>query len=84
VEYNAHVIESILKYVAPELGWRSRGKRPSDFQVSRYTDRRSWAGGSTSLIGPACGSAGAGSWSESDEFLDEFLKPYHPTSCDLF
>jgi alkanesulfonate monooxygenase SsuD/methylene tetrahydromethanopterin reductase-like flavin-dependent oxidoreductase (luciferase family) len=22
VEYNAHVIESILKYVAPELGWR--------------------------------------------------------------
>ena len=22
VEYNAHVIESILKYVAPVLGWR--------------------------------------------------------------
>jgi alkanesulfonate monooxygenase SsuD/methylene tetrahydromethanopterin reductase-like flavin-dependent oxidoreductase (luciferase family) len=22
VEYNAHVVESILKYVAPELGWR--------------------------------------------------------------
>jgi len=22
VEYNAHVIESILKYVAPQLGWR--------------------------------------------------------------
>jgi alkanesulfonate monooxygenase SsuD/methylene tetrahydromethanopterin reductase-like flavin-dependent oxidoreductase (luciferase family) len=22
VEYNAHVIESILRYVAPELGWR--------------------------------------------------------------
>ena len=22
VEYNAHVIESILKHVAPELGWR--------------------------------------------------------------
>jgi alkanesulfonate monooxygenase SsuD/methylene tetrahydromethanopterin reductase-like flavin-dependent oxidoreductase (luciferase family) len=22
VEYNAHVLESILKYVAPELGWR--------------------------------------------------------------
>jgi len=22
VAYNAHVIESILKYVAPELGWR--------------------------------------------------------------
>jgi alkanesulfonate monooxygenase SsuD/methylene tetrahydromethanopterin reductase-like flavin-dependent oxidoreductase (luciferase family) len=22
VEYNAHIIESILKYVAPELGWR--------------------------------------------------------------
>ena len=22
VEYNAHVIGSILKYVAPELGWR--------------------------------------------------------------
>src|SRR4029078_7315285 len=22
VNYNAHVIESILKYVAPELGWR--------------------------------------------------------------
>ena len=22
VEYNAHVIESILKYIAPELGWR--------------------------------------------------------------
>ena len=22
VEYNAHVIESILKYVAPGLGWR--------------------------------------------------------------
>ncbi|MCC6311156.1 MAG: LLM class flavin-dependent oxidoreductase, partial [Trueperaceae bacterium] len=22
VEYNAHVIEAILKYVAPELGWR--------------------------------------------------------------
>ena len=22
VEYNAHVIQSILKYVAPELGWR--------------------------------------------------------------
>jgi alkanesulfonate monooxygenase SsuD/methylene tetrahydromethanopterin reductase-like flavin-dependent oxidoreductase (luciferase family) len=22
VEYNAHVIESVLKYVAPELGWR--------------------------------------------------------------
>ena len=22
VEYNAHAIESILKYVAPELGWR--------------------------------------------------------------
>ena len=22
VEYNAHVIESVLKYVAPALGWR--------------------------------------------------------------
>src|SRR4029078_666411 len=22
VEYNAHAVESILKYVAPELGWR--------------------------------------------------------------
>ena len=22
VDYNAHVIEGILKYVAPELGWR--------------------------------------------------------------
>jgi hypothetical protein len=22
VDYNAHVIESILTYVAPELGWR--------------------------------------------------------------
>ena len=22
VEHNAHVIESILKYVAPQLGWR--------------------------------------------------------------
>jgi len=22
VDYNAHVIESILKYVAPALGWR--------------------------------------------------------------
>jgi hypothetical protein len=22
VDYNAHVIESILKYVAPEVGWR--------------------------------------------------------------
>ncbi len=22
VEYNAHVLEAILKYVAPELGWR--------------------------------------------------------------
>jgi hypothetical protein len=22
VDYNAHVVESILKYVAPELGWR--------------------------------------------------------------
>jgi hypothetical protein len=22
VEYNSHVIENILKYVAPELGWR--------------------------------------------------------------
>ena len=22
VEYNAHVIENILKYVAPKLGWR--------------------------------------------------------------
>jgi alkanesulfonate monooxygenase SsuD/methylene tetrahydromethanopterin reductase-like flavin-dependent oxidoreductase (luciferase family) len=22
VEYNAHVIESILRYIAPELGWR--------------------------------------------------------------
>jgi hypothetical protein len=22
VDYNAHVIQSILKYVAPELGWR--------------------------------------------------------------
>ena len=22
VEYNAHVIESVLRYVAPELGWR--------------------------------------------------------------
>ena len=22
VDYNAHVIESILKFVAPELGWR--------------------------------------------------------------
>ena len=22
VDYNAHVIESILKHVAPELGWR--------------------------------------------------------------
>ena len=22
VNYNAHVLESILKYVAPELGWR--------------------------------------------------------------
>jgi alkanesulfonate monooxygenase SsuD/methylene tetrahydromethanopterin reductase-like flavin-dependent oxidoreductase (luciferase family) len=25
VDYNAHVIESTLKYVAPELGWRHRG-----------------------------------------------------------
>ena len=24
VEYNAHVIESILKHVAPEMGWRDR------------------------------------------------------------
>jgi hypothetical protein len=22
VAYNAHIIESIVKYVAPELGWR--------------------------------------------------------------
>ncbi len=22
VEYNAHAVESILKYVAPNLGWR--------------------------------------------------------------
>ena len=22
VDYNAHALESILKYVAPELGWR--------------------------------------------------------------
>jgi hypothetical protein len=22
VEYNTHAIESILRYVAPELGWR--------------------------------------------------------------
>jgi hypothetical protein len=22
VDYNAHLLESILKYVAPELGWR--------------------------------------------------------------
>jgi hypothetical protein len=22
VDYNAHVIESVLKYLAPELGWR--------------------------------------------------------------
>jgi len=22
VDYNAHVLESILKYVAPQLGWR--------------------------------------------------------------
>jgi hypothetical protein len=22
VDYNVHVLESILKYVAPELGWR--------------------------------------------------------------
>ena len=22
VEYNAHVVESVVKYVAPELGWR--------------------------------------------------------------
>jgi O-acetylhomoserine/O-acetylserine sulfhydrylase-like pyridoxal-dependent enzyme len=22
VDYNAHVIENVLKYVAPELGWR--------------------------------------------------------------
>jgi hypothetical protein len=22
VDYNAHVVESILKYVAPGLGWR--------------------------------------------------------------
>jgi len=22
VDYNAHAVESILKYVAPELGWR--------------------------------------------------------------
>ena len=22
VEYNAHAVESILRYVAPELGWR--------------------------------------------------------------
>jgi len=22
IDYNAHVIESILEYVAPELGWR--------------------------------------------------------------
>ena len=22
VDYNAHVLDSILKYVAPELGWR--------------------------------------------------------------
>src|SRR4029077_19487706 len=25
VEYNAHVVESILKFVAPELGWRYSG-----------------------------------------------------------
>jgi hypothetical protein len=22
VDYNAHVLESILKYIAPEVGWR--------------------------------------------------------------
>jgi hypothetical protein len=22
VDYNAHVLESVLRYVAPELGWR--------------------------------------------------------------
>ena len=22
VEYNAHIVESLLRYVAPELGWR--------------------------------------------------------------
>ena len=22
VEYNAHVVESVVKYIAPELGWR--------------------------------------------------------------
>jgi alkanesulfonate monooxygenase SsuD/methylene tetrahydromethanopterin reductase-like flavin-dependent oxidoreductase (luciferase family) len=28
VEYNAHVIEAILKYVAPGLGWRSGMQAP--------------------------------------------------------
>jgi alkanesulfonate monooxygenase SsuD/methylene tetrahydromethanopterin reductase-like flavin-dependent oxidoreductase (luciferase family) len=27
VDYNAHAIESILRYVAPELGWRDRRER---------------------------------------------------------
>jgi alkanesulfonate monooxygenase SsuD/methylene tetrahydromethanopterin reductase-like flavin-dependent oxidoreductase (luciferase family) len=27
VDYNAHAIESILRYVAPELGWRDRSER---------------------------------------------------------
>ena len=27
VDYNAHAIESILRYVAPELGWRDRTER---------------------------------------------------------
>jgi hypothetical protein len=27
VDYNVHAVESILRYVAPELGWRDRRER---------------------------------------------------------
>ncbi|MBJ7522086.1 MAG: LLM class flavin-dependent oxidoreductase [Solirubrobacteraceae bacterium] len=33
VDYNAHVIESVLRYVAPELGWRG-GPQPAPQPVS--------------------------------------------------
>jgi hypothetical protein len=35
VDYSAHVIESILKYVAPELGWRCRGSEEPSLELVR-------------------------------------------------
>jgi alkanesulfonate monooxygenase SsuD/methylene tetrahydromethanopterin reductase-like flavin-dependent oxidoreductase (luciferase family) len=53
VDYNAHVIEAILKHVAPALGWRRLGGREASASVraKKLVDAR----------GRRCLSAGAGS-----------------------